>query len=122
MLQYYGIDIRDLLDEEYPLSPRYALVLIINLPKEGAFYASRRGGQQFRGWNEDRYAMANLIDAQNAANYLFIMANRDPKRAKPQPPKPYYRPDQSEPGHNKPAPGSFAAMVLAAKAAHERNN
>ena len=122
LLHYYSVDIRQLLKEEDPISPRYVLNLIVNLPKDGAFYASRRGGPQYRGWDEDRYALAALIDAQQAANYMFIMANRDPKRPKPTPPKPYFRPDGLDTTSSKPTPGSFAAMVVAAKVAHRKKD
>lgn len=117
LLQYYGIDLRDLFRKKAPLSPIFVLALIVNLPKEGAFYASRRGGQQYRGWTEDRYALADLIDSVRAGNHLFLLANRDPKKSKPATPKPYTRPDFLDTKTAAPKPGSFAAMVVAAKAA-----
>ncbi|KRD08771.1 hypothetical protein ASE48_08350 [Mycobacterium sp. Root265] len=106
-------------NDEDPLSPRYALALIINLPKQGAFYASRRGGPDFRGWDEDRYALADLVDEMQKSNHYFLLANRDPSKPKPKAPKPYYRPDfaKAKVVHK---PGSFAAMVVAAKAAKRK--
>ncbi|BBC43845.1 putative tail assembly chaperone [Mycobacterium phage GS4E] len=75
---------------------------------------------QYRGWDEDRYALADIYDAVQAGNHLFMMANRDRSKPKPKAPTPYPRPDD----HKKteaPKPGSFAAMVVAAKkAARER--
>ncbi|ALF02166.1 tail assembly chaperone [Mycobacterium phage LadyBird] len=118
--QYYQVDLRDLFRDEDPLTPRFVLVLVLCLPKDGAFYAARRGGMQYRGWDEDRYALADIYDAINAGNHLFMMANRDRTKPKPKAPTPYPRPDD----HKKteaPKPGSFAAMVVAAKkAARER--
>lgn len=107
--------------DEAPLSPRFVLALVLCLPKDGAFYAERRGGQQYRGWDEDRYALADIYDAVQAGNHLFIMAHRDPNKPKPQAPKAYPRPDDLAPKQAAPKPGSFAAMVVAAKkAARER--
>jgi hypothetical protein len=113
----YGFDLRELLSEEDPASPRYVLNLILNLPKTGAFYASRRGGQQYRGWDEDRYALADIYDAVQAGNHILMMANRDPNKPKPKPPQSYPRPDDLEPKQAAPKKGSFAAMIVAAKKA-----
>lgn len=105
--------------DEDPLSPRFVLALVLCLPKDGAFYAERRGGQQYRGWTEDRYALADMYDAIQAGNHILLLANRDPKKPKPKAPKPYPRPDDLE--KTTPKPGSFAAMVVRAKkAARER--
>ncbi|AMS01021.1 tail assembly chaperone [Mycobacterium phage ArcherNM] len=121
LLQYYRVDLRDLFSEEAPISPRFVLALVLCLPRDGAFYAERRGGQQYRGWDEDRYALADIYDAVQAGNHLFMMAHRDPNKAKPKAPKPYPRPDDMTPKNDAPKPGSFAAMVVAAKkAARER--
>lgn len=117
LLHYYQVDLRDMFRDEDPLSPRYVLVLILNLPRSSSFYAERRGGQQYRGWDETRYALADLIDAQQAGNHYFVMANRDTTKPKPKPPKPYPRPDDDEPKATAPKPGSFAAMIVAAKTA-----
>ncbi|QXO13302.1 tail assembly chaperone [Mycobacterium phage Trooper] len=120
LLQYYRVDLRDLFSEEAPLSPRFVLALVLCLPKDGAFYAARRGGQQYRGWDEDRYALANIYDAIQAGNHMFLMANRDKSKPKPKAPQAYPRPDDLE-KTTAPKPGSFAAMVVAAKkAARER--
>ncbi|AGR46439.1 tail assembly chaperone [Mycobacterium phage Odin] len=121
LLQYFRVDLRDLFRDEDPLSPRFVLALVLCLPKDGAFYASRRGGQQYRGWDEDRYALADIYDAVQANTHMFLLANRDPKKPKPKAPKSYPRPDDLEPHKAAHKPGSFAAMVVAAKkAARER--
>jgi hypothetical protein len=81
-----------------------------NLPIDSAFYAEVRGGQQFRGWGEDRYMTARLIDSIRALTYLFICANTDPKKKRPEPPDPHPTPDGLK--VKKPAKsGSFAATV-----------
>ncbi|QNL30382.1 tail assembly chaperone [Mycobacterium phage SuperCallie99] len=117
LLQYYMVDLRDLFSEEDPISPRFVLALVLCLPKDGAFYAERRGGQQYRGWDEDRYGLADIYDAIQAGNHILMLANRDPNKPKPQAPKPYPRPEDTEKKTAAPKPGSFAAMVVAAKKA-----
>lgn len=95
------------------------LSLIFNLPSDGAFYASRRGGYQYRGWNVDRYALAALVDSQRATNYILTLVNSDPKKRKPEPPEPFPTPDREQKS-NAPKPGSFAAIAAAALAAQRR--
>lgn len=116
LLLYYGVDLRDLFSEN-SLSPRYVLTLILHLPTDGAFYASRRGGQEFRGWDVDRYALVSLVNAQRAGNHILLMANRDPKRAKPVAPEPFPTPDEKK---SRPKPGSFAGVVASMMAAQRR--
>ena len=81
--RYYGIDLLDLFREERPLSPRYVLAHIRNLDYQSAFVAEVRGGQQYRGWDEDRYMDAAQINALRTLIYIFILANTDPKKRKP---------------------------------------
>lgn len=64
--------------------------------------------------------LADLIDSVRVGNHLFVLAHRDPKKSKPADPKPYPRPQDLEPKKAAPKPGSFAAMVVAAKAALRR--
>lgn len=92
-LLYYGLDLRDLFSDVNPLSPKYVLGLVINLPTDSAFFASKRGGPQFRGWDATRYALVGLVNSQNMTNHILAMVNRDPKRAKPKPPEPFPTPD-----------------------------
>ncbi|AEL17858.1 tail assembly chaperone [Mycobacterium phage Trixie] len=117
LLQYYRVDLRDLFSDENPISPRFVLALVLCLPRDGAFFAERRGGQQYRGWDEDRYALADIYDAIQAGNHMFMMANRDPSKPKPKAPKSYPRPDDDKTKNEAPKPGSFAAMIVAAKKA-----
>ncbi|ALA48133.1 tail assembly chaperone [Mycobacterium phage Phlei] len=116
LLQYYRVDIRDLFREEDPLSPRYVLALVLNLPKDGAFHAARRGSREYRGWDEDRYALVALVNEMKANNHLFTLAHSDPKKRKPKPPEPFPTPD-TETKPQAPKPGSFAGMLIAAKKA-----
>ena len=95
------------------------LSLILHLPTDGAFFASRRGGQQFRGWDAGRYALVAQVNAQRATNHILTMVNRDPKKAKPKPPEPFPTPDVTD----KPKthePGSFAAIAASMVAAQRR--
>lgn len=115
LLHYYQVDIRELFSDEAPLSPRYVLALIMNLPTSGAFYASRRGGSQFRGWDVDRYALVAAVNAMRANNHILLMVNRDPSKPKPKAPESFPTPDSDK--SNAPKPGSFADMVIRAKRA-----
>jgi hypothetical protein len=92
---YYHLDLTDVLRPGSGLSPRRALVLIRQLPIESATVAAMRGGPEFRGWGQDRYLMATLIDAVNNLNYTLTVVNTDSKKPKPQPPEPVYRPDKA---------------------------
>ena len=122
MLHYYQVDLRELFSDEAPLSPRWVLSLVMNLPSSGAFWASRRGGNQFRGWDVDRYALVSLVDAMRTNNYILTMVNRDPKKSKPIPPEPFPTPDReikkvSASTHK---PGSFAAIAASMMKAQKR--
>lgn len=115
---YFGIDLRDLFLEDSPLSPDYVLIHIKYLPMESAFVAALRGGRQFRGWDEDRYQTAALINSIRALGHNFVLANSDPKKRKPQPPDPWPLPDDTTKTKPRDKPGSFAfiARDLAARA------
>jgi hypothetical protein len=108
-----------LFSDEDPLSPRYVLALILQLPTNGAFYASRRGGLQFRGWDADRYALVALVNAQRANNHILLLANSDPKKSKPKAPELFPTPDDN-PKSKAPKPGSFAAIAASMMAAQRR--
>lgn len=114
------MDLRDLFAEENPFSPRYILALIVWLPNDSAFYASRMGGPQYVGWDPDRYALAAQVDALRAGNYIALMVNRDPKKGtKPKPPEPFPTPDADKKS-NAPKPGSFRAIAASLMAAQRR--
>lgn len=114
MLAYYRVDLRDVLFRE---SPRYLLALIMDLPTNGALYASRRGGRDFRGWDVDRYINVAQVNAQRATNHILVLANSDPKKHKPQPPELFPTPDKNI---DKPKPGSFAAIAASMIAAQRK--
>lgn len=120
LLLYYRVDLRDLFSDEASLSPRYALALIVHLPLDGAYYAARRGGQQYRGWDMDRYALVALVNAQRATNHILMMVNRDPKKAPPKPPEPFPTPDLEQQKANAQKPGSFAAIAASMMAAQRQ--
>lgn len=126
--QYYNVDVRDLFREVSPLSPRYILSLVLQLPLGSAFVAAQRGGAKYRGWDHAMYAQVALINAVRTQNYMFVCANSNPKKKKPEEPVPYPTPDDPAVGGRRrkgpPAPGSFAgtAMRLIARARKARKN
>lgn len=126
LLHYYQVDLRDLLAEENPLSPRYVLALVLHLPTDSAFHASRQGGEQFRGWDAGRYALVAQVNAQRATNHILMMVNRDPKKPKPKAPELFPTPDVATDKPSAPKPGSFAAvaasMILAQRKKREMLN
>lgn len=118
LLHYYGVDIRDLFRDEDPLSPRYVLTLVIHLPIESAFFAARRGGQEYRGWGPDTYAAADIATSLRTLNHLYVSAHIDRKKHRmPAPPKPYPTPETLKAQKQSKRPGSFAQVVINAKAA-----
>jgi hypothetical protein len=106
---YYRLDLADVLRPGSGLSPRRALALLRQLPLESSTMAALRGGPEFRGWGQDRYLMAALIDAVNHLTYTFALANTDPKKAKPKKPEPIYRPDKA--AQQKSQGNTFAAIA-----------
>ena len=61
--EHYQMDVRDLFRDGSGLSPRWVLLHIVQLPQSSRFYAEKRGGPQFRGWDESRYALAAVVNA-----------------------------------------------------------
>lgn len=121
MLHYYRLDLRDLFSDEDPLDPRWVLSLVSHLPTDGAFWASRRGGVQYRGWDMDRYALVALINSVRQTNYILTLVNRDPKKRPPDPPDPFPTPDDTEKKSvSRHKPGSFAAIAASMMAAQKR--
>lgn len=108
---YFGIDLRDIFSEVDPLAPDYVLAHVDNLPLESAFVAETRGGQEYRGWSEDRYIQAALLNSMRLLIYIFTLANIDPKAKKPQQPEPYPLPGNRERKPQEPKPGSFLAVA-----------
>ena len=114
------MDLRDLFSEVNPLSPRYVLALILQLPTGGAFYASRRGGTKFRGWDESMYARVATVNAIRATNHILMMVNRDPKKKRPAEPEMFPTPDDDETKAIAPKRNSFAAVVAQMKEAQTK--
>lgn len=95
---YYRIDLRDLFSEVDPLDPKWVLIHVANLPIASAFVAAQRGGIQFRGWGQEQYTAADMVDSLSDLAYILIMAHRDPNKPAPHPPKRYPRPsDKPDP-------------------------
>jgi hypothetical protein len=91
----------------------------LHLPIESAFVAQQRGGDQFRGWGQDRYMMARLIDQTAIGNWMFLSANSDPDGRKPEMPDPFSLPDDIERKkklQDKPGSFAFITKTLLAKA------
>ncbi|OBJ41340.1 hypothetical protein A5630_23060 [Mycolicibacterium mucogenicum] len=97
--------------EDHPISPRYVLALIKYLPLESAYVAELRGGQRFRGWGHDRFQMVHLINQMKVLTFLFILANRDPKKSAPKPQPMYPMPEDKPETKPAPKPGSFAFIA-----------
>lgn len=122
LLSEYGVDLRDLFRPSWPLSPRYVLSLVLALPMGSAFTAERRGGQQFRGWDETRYALVCAVHELQAIGHMYVLAHIDQeKTAKPKTPTPFPTPDTSEDRQaTRPKPGSFAGIAASMLAAKRR--
>lgn len=90
LLEVYGVDLRDVLVPESRLTPQLVLVLVRGLPESSRFVAERRGGQEFRGWDTDRYALAATVNAVRALQWTYIAAH---SKSKPKPPDPFPIPD-----------------------------
>lgn len=95
------------------------LALILWLPTDSAFYASRQGGPQYMGWDPDRYAAVAAVNALLANNHIHALVNRDPKKPKPKAPEPFPTPGDYDNKH-RPKPGSFAAIAASMMAAQRR--
>ncbi|QHJ86534.1 tail assembly chaperone [Mycobacterium phage Mabel] len=119
LLHYYRVDLRDLFSDESKFSPRMILALILWLPTDSAFYASRQGGPQYMGWDPDRYAAVAAVNALLANNHIHALVNRDPKKPKPKAPEPFPTPGDYDNKH-RPKPGSFAAIAASMMAAQRR--
>ena len=119
-MHYYRVDLRELFSEDGRLSPRYVLSLVLHLPDDSALTAARMGGEQFRGWDVSRYALAALVNAQRANNHILMMVNRDPKRSKPKPPELFPTPERPTDKPKTHKPGSFAAIAASMLAEQRR--
>lgn len=92
--RYPQVDLRDLFSEENPLHPTWVLNLLIHMPpSDSAYIAELQGGQQFRGWDTSRLALAATVNAIRELQHVYIVSHIDPKKsAKPKPPTPFPTP------------------------------
>jgi hypothetical protein len=105
----------DALREGSGYSPRQLILLIKGLPLESATVAAMRGGDEFRGWNLDRYLLTSVIDSIRENTYVFIAAN---SKRKPSPPESAYRPKDKTPSKRQTGkPNLFAMRLDAARKA-----
>lgn len=105
---YYQLDLRDLFDPEDPLSPRWVLLHVKNLPLGSSFMAERRGGQEFRGWDESRYINVAFVNGLRTLQHIYIDAHT---KGKVKPPEPYPIPDRRKKKSQAETPGSFANIA-----------
>lgn len=109
LMETYRVDLRDIMRDDSDLSPRTLLVLIKNLPLSGRFYSEQRGGQQFRGWDESRYAMVATVNAIRALQYTYISAH---SKRRPKQPDMFPIPEQEVKVRKRSTgPGSFIFMA-----------
>ena len=113
LLEFYDVDLRDVLRPEARLTPLYLLVLIRGLPDDSRFNAERRGGRQFRGWDESRYATVAIVNAVRALQWTYVASH---SKNRPPAPEPFPIPDQSIRRKSN-GPGSFAFIAQAKLAA-----
>lgn len=101
------------------LTPRRVLVLISNLPADSVYVALERGGEQFIGWDSDRYILTNILDAIQHNTYALVSANSQKKVTAPEP---AWRPDTAQRRKDKQRSKAnpFAQMLQAAKRTQEQ--
>jgi hypothetical protein len=87
----YGLNLVDVL-REGSQTPSTILILIKQLPLGSRTIATLRGGDQFVGWDVDRYFVAQLIDSVNRVAYAVAASN---SKRKPKAPKPTPRPKKN---------------------------
>jgi hypothetical protein len=99
LLEVYGVDLRVAFSD----SPKWLLTLITQLPSGSRFYAARRGGAQFRGWSEDRYLLAAVVNSIRGLQWTYVAS-----KSKRKPPAPEMVPVPDTEKKRKDGPGSFA--------------
>jgi len=88
----------------------------MNLPLRCNFIAEVRGGPEFRGWDQEMYMLANVVDGVNSNTYVNLAANSD-KKHRPKPPELVKRPEDAK-KKREAGQTQFAAM---ARMAHKRS-
>jgi hypothetical protein len=99
LAEVYRVDLRDV----FTTPPHWLLMLIVQLPAGSRFYAARRGGPQFRGWDETRYIMAAVVNSIRVLQWTYIAAH-----TKRRPPLPEMMPLPDMERKRRDGPGSFA--------------
>lgn len=110
LMEYYTVDIRDVLVPDSGVTPRWLLTLIAGLGEESRYAASCRGGQHLRGWTQDRYLSVFALETQRATQWIHTAAN---STKRPPFPKPFPLPKakQQKPEKRAEPPGSFAFIA-----------
>lgn len=104
LCEVYGVDLRDLYRDD--IAPRWWINLIIQLPAGSRFYAEKRGGPHFRGWDEDRYLMAAVANAIRGLQWTYVASK---SKRRPPPVQPLPLPDDVR--RRKDGPGTFAFLA-----------
>lgn len=103
------MDIRDVFVPDSGVTPRWLLVLISELDTKSRYVAELNGGQQFRGWDIDRWANVFSLETLRAIQWIYTAAHVDKKPALP---KPFPVPRDERPQDKTPdKPGSFAFIA-----------
>ncbi|AZF98191.1 tail assembly chaperone [Mycobacterium phage Bones] len=117
----YHMNLADLFDPASRLGPIQVLALIKELPREGRFWSEKQGGPQFRGWDDNTYTTAALVNEIRALKFMYLMANTPKdKRRRLTPPDPFPVPKVKPQKAKKYKPGSFGA-IAAMRMAASRN-
>ncbi|ALA11914.1 tail assembly chaperone [Mycobacterium phage Anglerfish] len=117
----YHMNLADLFDPASRLGPIQVLALIKELPREGRFWSEKQGGPQFRGWDDQTYTTAALVNEIRALKFMYLLANTSKdKRRRLTPPEPFPVPQVKAHKAKKYKPGSFGA-VAAMRMAASRN-
>jgi hypothetical protein len=112
LAEVYHVDLGDVFRGDP--RPHWWLNLIVQLPPSSRFYAQRRGGPHFRGWDEDRYLMVGVINAVRSLQWTYVASK---SKRRPPPPPPFPIPDDV--AARKDGPGSFA-FIAKQKLAQQR--
>lgn len=117
LMETYGVDLRDIFVPEARLSPKWVLTLIKELPIGSRFYADKRGGPQFRKWDQAQYTLASIVNAVRALQFVYLQSHTKKKLKEPEAyPTPQAKTKKSY------APNSFGGIVaqmVAAKRARK---
>lgn len=97
LLDYYDIDLVDVVEGTARTTPLLVLSLIEGLSDGSRFTASRLGGSRYLGWSEDRMILAAILDAINDNT---LVSGDWPKGKRPKF-KPWPRPWDEDKGKSK---------------------